>query len=65
LTELQHSLESENPISKLVNFLDSLSNAALSDPYNEHKEVSAVEALSEIHRYICSLSLDQASLQFQ
>ncbi|AES58998.2 hypothetical protein MTR_1g012330 [Medicago truncatula] len=63
-TELQLSLESENLISELVKFLDSSSVAALSDPYNEHKEVSAVEALSEIHRYI-SPSLDQASLPFQ
>jgi glomulin len=61
LEEVGNSCEYENTISELVNFLDSLLDAALSDPDNEHKENNAFEALSEIHRYICSPSLDQAS----
>lgn len=59
LEEVGNSCEYENTISELVNFLDSLLDAALSDPDNEHKENNAFEALSEIHRYICSPSLDQ------
>ncbi|XP_061363892.1 aberrant root formation protein 4 isoform X2 [Gastrolobium bilobum] len=51
--------ESEGTISELVIFLDSLLDAALSDPDNDHAENIAFEALSEIHRYICSPSLDQ------
>jgi len=61
LDEVGDSHEYENTFSELFNFLDSLLDAALSDPDNEHKENHAFEALSEIHRYICSPSLDQAS----
>ncbi|CAK8574519.1 unnamed protein product [Lathyrus sativus] len=53
------SSEYQNTISELVNFLDSLLDAALSDPDNEHKENSAFEALPEIYQYIYSPSLDQ------
>ncbi|GAU29688.1 hypothetical protein TSUD_264240 [Trifolium subterraneum] len=59
LAEVEDSDESENTISKLVSFLDSLLDATLSDPDDEHKEKNAFEALSEIHGYICSPSLDQ------
>ncbi|WJX43091.1 hypothetical protein P8452_30242 [Trifolium repens] len=59
LAEVGDSLESENTISELVGFLDSLLDATLSDPDNKHKENNAFEALSEIHGYICSPSLDQ------
>ncbi|XP_050885862.1 aberrant root formation protein 4 [Lathyrus oleraceus] len=59
LAEVGDSNESKNTISDLVNFLDSLLDATLSDPDNEYKENSAFEALSEIHQYICSPSLDQ------
>ncbi|KAK2379062.1 aberrant root formation protein [Trifolium repens] len=59
LAEVGDSLESENTISELVGFLDSLLDATLFDPDNKHKENNAFEALSEIHGYICSPSLDQ------
>lgn len=59
LDEVGDSHEYENTFSELVNFLDSLLDAAFSDPDNEHKENDAFEALSEIRRYICSPSLDQ------
>jgi hypothetical protein len=64
LAEVGDSLESENTISELVGFLDSLLDATLFDPDNKHKENNAFEALSEIHGYICSPSLDQVRLLF-
>jgi len=51
--------ESENTVQELVKFLDSVYDAAVSDPDSEHAENEAFEAISEIHRYICSPSLDQ------
>ncbi|XLS61926.1 hypothetical protein HN51_016154, partial [Arachis hypogaea] len=50
--------ESDSTISELVNFLDSLSDAALSDPNNEPAQNDAFDALTEIHQYICSPSLE-------
>ncbi|KAL4371733.1 hypothetical protein AHAS_Ahas06G0195300 [Arachis hypogaea] len=43
--------ESDITISELVNFLDSLSDAALSDPNNEPAQNDAFDALTEIHQY--------------
>ncbi|KAG4944301.1 hypothetical protein JHK85_048947 [Glycine max] len=52
--------ESENTaVSELVEFLDSLLDAAMSDLDSENAENDAFEAISEIHRYICSPSIDQ------
>lgn len=52
--------ESENTaVSELVEFLDSLLDAAMSDLDSENAENDAFEAISEIHRYICSPSTDQ------
>ncbi|MED6119711.1 hypothetical protein PIB30_014082 [Stylosanthes scabra] len=51
--------ESDSTISELVKFLDSLSDAALSDPNNEPAQNDAFDALTEIHWYICSPSLAQ------
>ncbi|KAK7260920.1 hypothetical protein RIF29_27221 [Crotalaria pallida] len=51
--------EAENSILELVTFLGSLLDAALSEPDNEHAENTAFEALSTIHRYICSPSIGQ------
>lgn len=51
--------ESENTVSELVKFLDSVYDVAVSDPDSEHAENEAFEAISEIHSYICSPSLDQ------
>ena len=54
-----HESESENTVSELVKFLDSVYDAAVSDPDREHAENEAFQAISEIHRYICYPSLDQ------
>ncbi|CAJ1972043.1 unnamed protein product [Sphenostylis stenocarpa] len=51
--------QSEDTVSELVKFLGSVYDAAVSDPDSEHAENEAFEAISEIHRYICSPSLDQ------
>lgn len=51
--------ESENTVSELIKFLDSVYDGAVSDPDSERAENEAFEAISEIHRYICSPSLDQ------
>ncbi|XP_027331987.1 aberrant root formation protein 4 isoform X2 [Abrus precatorius] len=59
LTEAEDFLESENTVTELVKFLDSLLDVVLSDPDNEHAEDNAFEALSEVHQYICSHSLHQ------
>ncbi|CAL0323177.1 unnamed protein product [Lupinus luteus] len=50
--------ETGNAISELLNLLDSLLDAVLSEPENEHVENNAFRALAEIHRYISS-STDQ------
>ncbi|KAL1353282.1 hypothetical protein HN51_017234 [Arachis hypogaea] len=54
--------ESDSTISELVKFLDSLSDAALSDPNNEPAQNDAFDALNEIHQYICSPSLAQEAV---
>ncbi|QHN86463.1 aberrant root formation protein 4 isoform X2 [Arachis ipaensis] len=54
--------ESDSTISELVNFLDSLSDAALSDLNNEPAQNDAFDALTEIHQYICSPSLAQEAV---
>nr|XP_025606549.1 aberrant root formation protein 4 isoform X2 [Arachis hypogaea] len=54
--------ESDSTISELVKFLDSLSDAALSDPNNEPAQNDAFDALTEIHQYICSPSLAQEAV---
>ncbi|XP_017428261.1 aberrant root formation protein 4 isoform X2 [Vigna angularis] len=51
--------DSENTVSELIEYLDSVYDAAVSDPDSERAENEAFEAISEIHRYICSPSLDQ------
>ncbi|KAE9588995.1 hypothetical protein Lal_00012667 [Lupinus albus] len=45
--------ESGNAISELLKFLDSLLDAVLSEPDNEHVENNAFQALALIHQYIC------------
>ncbi|KAK7377187.1 hypothetical protein VNO80_02608 [Phaseolus coccineus] len=59
LVEAGYFHESENTVSELVKFLDSVYDVAVSDPDSEHAENEAFEAISEIHSYICSPSLDQ------
>ncbi|KAK4277216.1 hypothetical protein QN277_015241 [Acacia crassicarpa] len=60
LNEAEDSHQCENTIPELVKLLDSVLDAALSDPGNEQEENNAFEVVSEIYRYICSPSLDQA-----
>ncbi|KAG2691419.1 hypothetical protein I3760_08G008100 [Carya illinoinensis] len=60
--------QSENSISELVNFLETISDAALLDPDNEDAKYNAFEVLSEVYAYLCSPSLDQEvidSLSFE
>lgn len=47
--------------SELTSFLDSVLDAALSDPDNEDAETNAFQALTEVHNFISSPSLDQVS----
>ncbi|KAJ7966234.1 Aberrant root formation protein 4 [Quillaja saponaria] len=54
------SQQSDSQVEELVNFLDLISDAALSDPDNEHTETNAFEVLSETYQYISSPSVDQA-----
>lgn len=66
LTSCSRSIEtgdlhkSGSSVSELVNYLDSISDAALSDTSNEESRNNALEVLSEIHLYICQPLLDQA-----
>ncbi|KAG6643752.1 hypothetical protein I3843_08G008500 [Carya illinoinensis] len=60
--------QSENSISELVNFLETISDAALLDPDNEDAKYNAFEVLSEVYAYLCSPSPDQEvidSLSFE
>jgi len=59
LIEGGDSLQSENSVSELVNFLETISDAALSDPDNVDAQNNALEVLLEIHGYLCSPSSDQ------
>ncbi|KAJ4707817.1 Aberrant root formation protein 4 [Melia azedarach] len=52
--------ESDSLVSELVKFLDSISDAIESDPSNEDIKRIASEILSEIRKFLCSPSLDQA-----
>ncbi|KAK9279233.1 hypothetical protein L1049_012911 [Liquidambar formosana] len=52
--------QSDTLVSELVSLLNSISDSVVLDPDNEDSKKNAFEVLSEIHRYICSSSLDQA-----
>ncbi|GAB4856661.1 hypothetical protein Ancab_014575 [Ancistrocladus abbreviatus] len=52
--------ESEASISLLVELLNPISDAAISDPYNEDSQNNAITVLSHIHNYVTDPSLDQA-----
>ncbi|KAK6249248.1 hypothetical protein QUC31_020813 [Theobroma cacao] len=51
--------QSQTSVAELVNFLDSLSDAAISEPENEDASANALEILSETYNFLCSPSLDQ------
>ena len=51
--------QSENSVSELVNFLDSVSDSTMTDPSNEDIKNNASEILSELYKFLCSPSLDQ------
>ncbi|KAM4122662.1 hypothetical protein ACB094_01G101500 [Castanea mollissima] len=59
LIEGGDSHQSENSVSELVKFLETISDAALSDPDNVDAQNYALEVLLEIHGYLCSPSSDQ------
>ncbi|KAI4316372.1 hypothetical protein L6164_024357 [Bauhinia variegata] len=59
LNEAGYFDQVENTIAELVTFLDSILEAALSDPNNENQKNNAFEVLSNIYQYICS-PVDQA-----
>ena len=46
-------------MSELVNFLYSVSDAAVSEPENEDAKANAFKILSELYEFLCSPSLDQ------
>ncbi|GLT76836.1 hypothetical protein SLA2020_484720 [Shorea laevis] len=52
--------QSKETVSYLVNFLDSVSDAAVSKPENEDAKNNALEVLSETYRFLCSPSMDQS-----
>ncbi|XWS72720.1 hypothetical protein CRYUN_Cryun02cG0064700 [Craigia yunnanensis] len=51
--------QSQTSVSELVNFLDSVSDAAVPEPENEDAKTNALEILTEIYNLLCSPSLDQ------
>ncbi|KAI9191751.1 hypothetical protein LWI28_012963 [Acer negundo] len=52
--------QSENSVSELVNFLDSVLDSTMTDPSNEDIKNNASEILSELYKFLCSPSPDQA-----
>lgn len=58
-TEAGDPHQSANSVSELVEFLDTISDAAASEPDNEDTKHNAFEVLTEIYGYLCSPSLDQ------
>ncbi|KAL6985213.1 hypothetical protein U1Q18_018591, partial [Sarracenia purpurea var. burkii] len=52
--------QSEKSVSELVNFLNSVTDAVVSETENESSEDKAFQVLTGIHQYITSPSLDQA-----
>ncbi|BBG95559.1 aberrant lateral root formation 4 [Prunus dulcis] len=61
LNSLSNSVDQpQSSVSELTSFLDSVLDAALSDPDNEDAETNAFLALTEVHNFISSPSLDQA-----
>ncbi|KAK8610188.1 hypothetical protein V6N13_081355 [Hibiscus sabdariffa] len=53
--DLSHS---QTSVSELVSFLDSVSDAAISEPENGDAKANAFKILSEIYQILCSPSLD-------
>ncbi|KAK9032191.1 hypothetical protein V6N11_056469 [Hibiscus sabdariffa] len=53
---------SQTSVSELVSFLDSVSDAAVSEPENGDAKANAFKILSEIYQFLCSPSLDHEIL---
>lgn len=51
--------QSEELISELVEFLSSISDAAISDPSDEDTQNNSIAVLSHIYSFLSSSSLDQ------
>ncbi|KAF4379667.1 hypothetical protein F8388_023684 [Cannabis sativa] len=51
--------QSQNSVADLIDFLNSVSDDALSDPDNENAKNKAFHVLSQLHHYVCSPSFDE------
>lgn len=61
LNSLSQSVdEPQTSVSELISFLNSTLDAALSDPENEDAKANAFRALTKVHQFVSSPSLDQA-----
>uniref|UniRef100_A0A803PUA7 Aberrant root formation protein 4 n=1 Tax=Cannabis sativa TaxID=3483 RepID=A0A803PUA7_CANSA len=54
--------QSQNSVADLIDFLNSVSDDALSDPDNENAKNKAFHVLSQLHHYVCSPSFDEATV---
>ncbi|CAN6540384.1 unnamed protein product [Malus baccata var. baccata] len=64
LNSLSQSVDQpQTSVSELISFLNSTLDAALSDPENEDAKANAFRALTEVHQFVSSPSLDQAIIE--
>ncbi|XP_062082842.1 aberrant root formation protein 4 [Humulus lupulus] len=54
--------QSQKLVSDLISFLNSVSDEAVSDPDNENAKNKAFDVLSQLHQYVCSPSLNEATV---
>ncbi|XP_030506499.2 aberrant root formation protein 4 [Cannabis sativa] len=54
--------QSQNSVADLIDFLNSVSDDALSDPDNENAKNKAFHVLSQLHHYVFSPSFDEATV---
>ncbi|KAB2619016.1 aberrant root formation protein 4 [Pyrus ussuriensis x Pyrus communis] len=64
LNSLSQSVdEPQTSVSELISFLNSTLDAALSDPENEDAKANAFRALTKVHQFVSTPSLDQAIIE--
>ncbi|XP_050129134.1 aberrant root formation protein 4 [Malus sylvestris] len=64
LNSLSQSVDQpQTSVSELISFLNSTLDAALSDPENEDAKANAFRALTKVHQFVSSPSLDQAIIE--
>ncbi|KAM1424824.1 hypothetical protein ACFX1X_017501 [Malus domestica] len=64
LNSLSQSVDQpQTSVSELISFLNSTLEAALSDPENEDAKANAFRALTKVHQFVSSPSLDQAIIE--